>query len=198
MASPGGASGEELPARPCKPRPTSCCTHRSRSGYCSPRCCAVAGGLVAGAFGGWRAARLSPAEALRADRVTGSPTLPLSHQERDRHDSHRPAGDGCLRRPVRTRHRLIGVTKTYQQKGRVVRALKGVDVEIATGDFVTIQGPTGGGWSRPCCSCSEPRRAHDRARADRNKDLAAASAKSSNTCARGGGVRVQAFNLIRR
>ena len=27
---------------------------------------AVAGGLVAGAFGGWRAARLSPAEALRA------------------------------------------------------------------------------------------------------------------------------------
>ena len=26
---------------------------------------AVAGGLVAGAFGGWRAARLSPAEALR-------------------------------------------------------------------------------------------------------------------------------------
>lgn len=27
---------------------------------------AVAGGLVAGAFGGWRAAKLSPAEALRA------------------------------------------------------------------------------------------------------------------------------------
>jgi ABC-type antimicrobial peptide transport system permease subunit len=27
---------------------------------------AMAGGLVAGAFGGWRAARLSPAEALRA------------------------------------------------------------------------------------------------------------------------------------
>jgi len=27
---------------------------------------AVLGGLVAGAFGGWRAARLSPAEALRS------------------------------------------------------------------------------------------------------------------------------------
>jgi ABC-type antimicrobial peptide transport system permease subunit len=27
---------------------------------------AVAGGLIAGAFGGWRAARLSPAEALRS------------------------------------------------------------------------------------------------------------------------------------
>jgi ABC-type antimicrobial peptide transport system permease subunit len=26
----------------------------------------IAGGLVAGAFGGWRAARLSPAEALRS------------------------------------------------------------------------------------------------------------------------------------
>ena len=27
---------------------------------------AIAGGLIAGAFGGWRAARLSPAEALRS------------------------------------------------------------------------------------------------------------------------------------
>jgi len=44
-------------------------------------------------------------------------------------------------------YRLKGVTKTYQQKGRIVRALAGVDVEIAAGDFVTIQGPTGGGKS---------------------------------------------------
>ncbi|WP_298741878.1 ABC transporter ATP-binding protein [uncultured Microbacterium sp.] len=43
--------------------------------------------------------------------------------------------------------RLAGVTKTYTQKGRVIRALTGVDVEIAQGDFVTIQGPTGGGKS---------------------------------------------------
>lgn len=44
-------------------------------------------------------------------------------------------------------YRISGVTKTYQQKGRVVRALTGVDIEIAAGDFVTIQGPTGGGKS---------------------------------------------------
>ncbi len=44
-------------------------------------------------------------------------------------------------------YRLAGVTRTYQQKDRVVRALAGVDLEIATGDFVTIQGPTGGGKS---------------------------------------------------
>lgn len=32
-----------------------------------PRCLfAVLGGLLAGAFGGWRASRLSPAEALRS------------------------------------------------------------------------------------------------------------------------------------
>ncbi|MER7796743.1 ABC transporter ATP-binding protein [Microbacterium sp. NPDC096154] len=44
-------------------------------------------------------------------------------------------------------YRIAGVTKTYQQKGRVVKALTGVDVEIAHGDFVAIQGPTGGGKS---------------------------------------------------
>lgn len=44
-------------------------------------------------------------------------------------------------------YRLAGVTKTYQQKGRIVQALTGVNLEIAAGDFVTIQGPTGGGKS---------------------------------------------------
>ncbi len=44
-------------------------------------------------------------------------------------------------------YRIVGVTKTYQQKGRVVKALTGVTINIAQGDFVTIQGPTGGGKS---------------------------------------------------
>ena len=44
-------------------------------------------------------------------------------------------------------YRLAGVTRTYQQKGLVVNALTGVDLEIADGEFVTIQGPTGGGKS---------------------------------------------------
>ncbi|GAA1470552.1 ABC transporter ATP-binding protein [Microbacterium thalassium] len=43
--------------------------------------------------------------------------------------------------------RLSGVTRTYQQKNRVVKALTGVDLEIRPGDFLTIQGPTGGGKS---------------------------------------------------
>ena len=44
-------------------------------------------------------------------------------------------------------YRLSGVTRTYQQKGRTVQALAGIDLEIAEGEFVTIQGPTGGGKS---------------------------------------------------
>ncbi|WP_309067370.1 ABC transporter ATP-binding protein [Microbacterium sp.] len=44
-------------------------------------------------------------------------------------------------------YRIAGVTKTYDQKGRRITALTGVDIDIAHGDFVTIQGPTGGGKS---------------------------------------------------
>ncbi|MHC9043217.1 ABC transporter ATP-binding protein [Microbacterium saperdae] len=44
-------------------------------------------------------------------------------------------------------YRAQGVTRTYTQKGRTVRALTGVDLTIHPGEFVTIQGPTGGGKS---------------------------------------------------
>ncbi|MCK2037373.1 ABC transporter ATP-binding protein [Microbacterium sp. SSW1-49] len=44
-------------------------------------------------------------------------------------------------------YRATGVTRTYAQKGRTVKALTGVDLEIMPGEFVTIQGPTGGGKS---------------------------------------------------
>ncbi|GAA4188423.1 ABC transporter ATP-binding protein [Microbacterium oryzae] len=42
---------------------------------------------------------------------------------------------------------LTAVEKTYRGREREVRALRGVDLEIEQGDFVTIQGPTGGGKS---------------------------------------------------
>ncbi|QIK64195.1 ABC transporter ATP-binding protein [Leucobacter viscericola] len=42
---------------------------------------------------------------------------------------------------------LRDVTKTYQARGRDVQALKGIDLNISAGDFITIQGPTGGGKS---------------------------------------------------
>ncbi len=48
---------------------------------------------------------------------------------------------------VVTAYRLAGVTRTYRQRDRAVQALAGVDLEIVVGDFVTIQGPTGGGKS---------------------------------------------------
>ncbi|MFE7197501.1 ABC transporter ATP-binding protein [Microbacterium oxydans] len=44
-------------------------------------------------------------------------------------------------------YRVAGVTRTYTQKGRIVKVLMGVDLDIMSGEFVTIQGPTGGGKS---------------------------------------------------
>jgi len=44
-------------------------------------------------------------------------------------------------------YRLSDVTRTYRAKGRTVTALAGATAEIRAGEFVTIQGPTGGGKS---------------------------------------------------
>ncbi|MFT4300048.1 MAG: ABC transporter ATP-binding protein [Aeromicrobium sp.] len=43
---------------------------------------------------------------------------------------------------------ITGLTKTYKTRERgTIRALDGIDVEIADGELVAIQGPTGGGKS---------------------------------------------------
>jgi putative ABC transport system ATP-binding protein len=42
---------------------------------------------------------------------------------------------------------LRGVTKTYGQGATALQALKGVDLNIAAGDFVAIMGPSGSGKS---------------------------------------------------
>lgn len=44
-------------------------------------------------------------------------------------------------------YRLVDVTKTYKGKRGLINALDGVNVEIESGEFVSIQGPTGGGKS---------------------------------------------------
>jgi putative ABC transport system ATP-binding protein len=44
-------------------------------------------------------------------------------------------------------YQLTGVTKTYQKGRGTVHALQGVDLEIADGEFLAIQGPTGHGKS---------------------------------------------------
>jgi putative ABC transport system ATP-binding protein len=59
-------------------------------------------------------------------------------------DTHDTPGTDASSAPI---YRLTGVTRTYQQRERIVKALAGVDIEIAEGDFVAIQGPTGGGKS---------------------------------------------------
>ena len=44
-------------------------------------------------------------------------------------------------------YQLTGVTKSYEQGKRTVTALRDVDLTIADGELVMIQGPTGGGKS---------------------------------------------------
>ena len=44
-------------------------------------------------------------------------------------------------------YRLTGVTRTYRGKGKAVTPLIGITAEIGAGEFVAIQGPTGGGKS---------------------------------------------------
>ena len=129
--------------------------------------------------------------------MTGSPTFPLRHQkETDMTLIDQPATDASAA-PSAPAYRLTGVTKTYQHKGRVVQALKGVDVEIATGDFVTVQGPTGGGKStllQLLGALDVPTTGHVLIG---DKDLATASAKELEHLRAGEvGFVFQAFNLI--
>lgn len=99
--------------------------------------------------------------------------------------------------PAVPAYRLAGVTKTYRQKGRVVQALKGVDVEIAQGDFVTIQGPTGGGKSTLLQLLGALDRPTDGHVMIGDTDLAKASpADLERVRAREIGFVFQAFNLI--
>ncbi|MGA0118161.1 MAG: ABC transporter ATP-binding protein [Ilumatobacteraceae bacterium] len=46
-----------------------------------------------------------------------------------------------------TLYKLSGVSKKYRQSGKEVNALRGVDLTIALGEHISVQGPTGGGKS---------------------------------------------------
>ena len=94
-------------------------------------------------------------------------------------------------------YRAVGVTRTYAQKGRTVKALTGVDLEIMPGEFVTIQGPTGGGKStllQMLGALDSPSTGSLRLN---GAELASASAKElSRIRAEEIGFVFQAFNLI--
>ncbi|MHC2999485.1 peptide ABC transporter ATP-binding protein [Microbacterium sp. HJ5] len=94
-------------------------------------------------------------------------------------------------------YRLTGVTRTYRQKDRIVKALAGVDLEIAEGDFVTIQGPTGGGKSTLLQLLGALDRPTEGSVALGDVDLAVASnAELGRVRARDIGFVFQGFNLI--
>jgi putative ABC transport system ATP-binding protein len=94
-------------------------------------------------------------------------------------------------------YRLAGVTRTYRQKDRVVKALAGVDLDIAQGDFVTIQGPTGGGKSTLLQLLGALDRPTDGSVVLGDVDLAKASdVELGRVRARDVGFVFQGFNLI--
>ena len=55
------------------------------------------------------------------------------------------AGDGSEKRRVIIR--TIGLKKEYNRGGEITRALRGVDVELYTGEFIVVMGPSGSGKS---------------------------------------------------
>lgn len=93
-------------------------------------------------------------------------------------------------------YRLVAVRRTYQS-GRVVTALDDVDLEIAAGEFVTIQGPTGGGKSTLLQLLGALDRPTSGSIALDGADIATASdAELGRVRARDVGFVFQGFNLI--
>lgn len=94
-------------------------------------------------------------------------------------------------------YRVESVVKTYRQKGRDVAALDSADLEVAEGEFVTIQGPTGGGKSTLLQLLGALDRATSGSVHFGDVDLSRAShAQLTGLRAREIGFVFQSFNLI--
>ncbi|MES4792465.1 MAG: nitrate ABC transporter ATP-binding protein, partial [Chloroflexota bacterium] len=64
--------------------------------------------------------------------------MPLSRTSSSR-SGNRPMGTPAIR--------VAALEHTFRQKGRSVRAIDGVDLEVAEGEFVALVGPSGCGKS---------------------------------------------------
>ena len=96
-----------------------------------------------------------------------------------------------------TLYRLSGVVKRYRMGGREITPLAGVDLEIPAGEFVTIQGPTGGGKSTLLQLLGALDRPSEGAIGFGDRDLTTASdAELTRIRAQRIGFVFQSFNLI--
>jgi ABC-type lipoprotein export system ATPase subunit len=93
---------------------------------------AVLGGLIVGTIGATRAARLRPAEAVSSSRMSDGQAA--SHTQSEPHSS-------------KALYELRAVEKRFGTGATAVDALRGVDLEIRSGEFIVVAGPSGAGKS---------------------------------------------------
>ncbi len=94
-------------------------------------------------------------------------------------------------------YEIKGLTKTYTQGKRTIHALRGIDLTIADGEFVSVQGPTGGGKSTLLQMLGGLDRPTSGSIAAWGKDLATVSGRElTGIRAASVGFVFQGFNLI--
>jgi len=107
---------------------------------------ALVGGLIAGAIGGWRAARLAPPQPSETS-ADGRGTWNEDRKGRqdDGGDSRDETAEVSPGRSAGTPLRVVALERTFAKGGVSVKAVRGVDLVIKTGDMVSLEGPSGSG-----------------------------------------------------
>ena len=71
----------------------------------------------------------------------------MRERRRQRREAREAEGGGAARWRMSRSSRCAGVTKTYGAGATAFQALKGIDLDVAAGDFVAVMGPSGSGKS---------------------------------------------------